>query len=252
VKKLLIALGALFVLGIAAVVVVSMVAANQFGPMAEKFLADWKAGKRAEVYAATAKEFRDVTSFEKLEAILQRLHDGLGEFRRVAKTTGGGMGASTSTGRTGSVTNELEFEKGRAKGKFEFVKQDGEWRLVSFEIEPEKGVEPTAADRSALEGKGRDLLRLYDESSFADLYARFSRPLQDAWKRQTYDEQVAALRAKTGKVTEATLRETKDSPEGGVATVFDLRFEAGPGEATFRWEWTGHTWALVGFQLRPL
>ena len=246
-RKVLMILGALCVVGIAIVVVTCYVATSKLGPYAEKFLAQCRDGKYEEAYANASKAFRDGTSLEAFRQYMEGRKRILGAFRRIAKTTGGGIATSTSSGTVGSVSAELEYEKGKAAGEFEFLDEGGSWRLLHVKITFDDALQPPP-DRAALEPLSRDLLRLYQESAFVTLYQRFSRPLQDAWKSETYEPQIRDLRLKTGQVEEARLRETKKDGEK-IRVIFDVAFEKGRGEAAFAWVWVDSTWYLAGFDI---
>ena len=247
-KKLLIVIGILVVVGIVAIVVTALVAKDKFQPYAEKILTDLKAGKDAEVYAGASAPFRLGVPLQKFRDYVASRKQALGEFKRVVKGTGGGLGASTDTGTVGSVSLELEYERGPAEGEFKFLKEDDAWKLLEMKITfDEKLVR--APDRAALEGLSKELLALYDASSFTALYARFSPALQDAWKADVYEPQIRDVFAKAGKTTSATLRETKDEADGKVRLSFNVRFENGPGDATFAWVAGGGAWHLVAFDV---
>jgi hypothetical protein len=243
VKKLLIVLGVLVVVGIVAIVVTALVAKDKFQPYAEKVLTDLNAGKEAEVYAGASAPFkRDVTP-EKFRDYVTSRRQALGEFKRVVKGTGGGISASTDSGTIGSVSLDLEFAKGPAEGEFRFLKEGDDWKLLEMKVTW------SSPDRAVLEGRCQELLALYGASSFTALYAKFSAPLQAAWKAEAYEPQIRDLFAKAGKPTSATRRETKDAGDEKVQVTFDVQFEKGPGEATFGWDGRGAGWELVEFDL---
>jgi len=248
VKKVLIVLGALVLLGIAAVVITALVAKDKFKPYAEKVLADLKAGKEADVYAAASAPFHKEVPFETFRDYVAFRKRALGEFRRVVKGTGGGISASTETGTVGSVSLDLEYERGPAAGEFRFLKEGDDWKLLEMKVTFDEKLVPVP-ERAALEGSCRELLALYDASSFTALYARFSAPLQAAWKADVYEPQIRDLLAKSGKTTSATLRETKDEANGVVRLAFDVTFQNGPGDARFGWVAAAGTWNLTAFDL---
>lgn len=247
-KKFLIVIGVLVLVGIAAVVITAFVAKDKFQPYAEKVLADLKAGKEAEVYAAASAPFKRDVPLEKFRDYVAFRKQSLGEFRRVVKGTGGGIATSTDTGTIGTVSLDLEYERGPAAGEFRFLKEGDDWKLLEMKVTFDEKLAPTP-DRAALEGLCRELMALYDSSSFTALYTRFSKPLQDAWKADLYEPQIRDLFAKSGKTTGSKLRETKDEPDGKVRVYFDVQFEKGPGSATFGWFPSGPKWELVGFDL---
>lgn len=227
-------LGALVLLGIAAVVITALVAKDKFRPYAETVLADLKAGKESEVYAAASAPFRRDVSLERFRGYVALRKRALGEFRSVSKATGGGLSTSTDAGTIGSVSLQLDYERGPAAGEFRFLKEGDDWKLLEMKVTFDEKLVPVP-ERAALEGLCKELLALYDGSSFTALYARFSAPLQAAWKADVYEPQIRELFAKAGKTTRSTLRETKDEADGKVRVFFDVQFEKGPGDARFAW-----------------
>jgi hypothetical protein len=223
-------------------------AKRELGPLAERILVDCRDGKVDEVYAAASKAFRESTSLADFRRFVDIRAKALGPFKAVEATTGGGMGTGTS-GTSGSVQMRLAYERGTAEAEFQFVKEDDVWRLVHVKIPFDERLAP-APDPADLEPRSRALLDLYGQSSFVALYARFSAPLQEAWKADVYEPQMRDLRAKTGAVLEATLRDAKDAGDGKTALTFDLRYENGPGRAVFTWFPALGEWHLVAFDLR--
>lgn len=247
-KKILMVVGALVLLGIAAVVITALIAKDKFRPYAEQVLADLQAGKESEVYAAASTPFRRDVPLERFRSYVALRKRALGEFRRVVKGTGGGISTSTEAGTIGSVSLDLEYERGPATGAFRFLKEGDDWKLLEMKVTFDEKLVPVP-ERAALEGLSKELLALYDASSFTSLYARFSPPLQAVWKADVYEPQIRDLFTKTGKTTRVTMRETKDEADGKVRVFFDVQFEKGPGDARFAWVAADGAWNLVAFDL---
>jgi hypothetical protein len=243
----LIIVGIVAVVLVAVVVGVAMFASAKLAPVADQVLVDLRDGKVEAVYAAAAPEFRSATSLEDLRQFVAVRTQALGAYRRIAKSTGGGVEASTS-GTVGKLTCTLEYEKGTADGEFQFVKRGDGWALLNMTIKFDETKVP-APDRALLEPRSRELLDLFSRGAFVELYARFSPALRDAWKAADYEPQIRDLHGKTGAVASATLREVKDGPEGKVVAVFDVGFEHGRGDATFGWYAQTGAWILVAFDL---
>lgn len=247
-SKLLMIVGGIVLAAIAAIVVVAMIAGKKFEPYVESILKDCEAGAYDKVYAESSKAFQKSTSLEQFRGVMTGLRTSLGAWKSITKRTGGGMSASTETGKTGSVNLVLAYESGPADGEFKFVEEDGSWKLLGLHIKGEPKAAPPA-DPTVLEKMSRDLLALYDAASFTALYARFSKPLQEAWKADAYDPQMRALHAKAGKVVEAEALPAEEPKEGRYERKFKVTFERGPGEASFGWIWANAEWHLVGIDL---
>lgn len=247
-SKLLMIVGGIALAAIAAIVVVGMIAKDKFEPYAKTILTDCEAGAYDKVFAATSEGFKKATSLEQFRGYMDLRRRALGPWKAIAKTTGGGMSSSTDAGTTGNVSMELTYERGPADAEFQFVKEGGDWKLLNLTIKFDAKLAPPA-DPTVLEKLSRDLLALYDAESFTALYARFSKPLQEAWKADAYDPQMKALHAKAGKVVEAEALPAEEPKEGRYERKFKVTFERGPGEASFGWMWGNAEWQLVGIDL---
>lgn len=247
-KKLLMIVGGLALAIVVAIVVVSMIAKDKFEPYAKTFLTDCEAGAYDKVYAATSEGFKKATSLEQFRSFMEVRRRALGSWKAIKKVTGGGMGSSSDVGATGTVSLELTYERGPADAEFQFVKEGGDWKVQNVTIKFDEKLAP-AADPAPLEKMSRDLLTLYDAESFTALYARFSKPLQEAWKADEYEPQMRGVHAKAGKVVEARLLPMEGPKDGKYEVKFDVTFANGPGEATFGWQWANAEWNLVAVNL---
>lgn len=247
-KKLLMILGGLALAAVVAIVVVSMIAGKKFEPYAESILKDCEAGGYEKVYLESSKAFQKSTTLEEFRGVMTGLKRSLGAWKSIQKRTGGGMSTSTETGSTGSVNLVLAYENGPADGEFQFVEEDGKWKLLGLHIQGNSKT-PPPADPSVREKMSRDLLALYDAQSYTALYARFSKPLQDILKADAYDAQMRTLFAKAGKVVEAERLEAKEPKDGRYDVAFRLKFEHGSGEASFGWLWADAEWHLLAIDI---
>jgi hypothetical protein len=248
-KKALMIIGVVAVLAIGAFVAFFLIAKAELKPYAEQVVVACDEGRYEDVYKDAAPAFRESTSMQAFREYAEMRRKALGRFRRVGSTTGTAMSSSTSGPSTGEVSMDLEYENGTAKGQFQFLKDGDTWRLTHLKIAFDEKLMP-GPDRAALEPLSRELLALYDRSEFVALYARFSEPLQEAWKAEEYEPQIRDLRAKTGRLVSATVRETKDEGGGKMRLSFDATFEAaGAGDATFGWVWANGQWNLLAFNL---
>lgn len=247
-KKVLVTVGVLALVGAAAIIVVALRAAAKFEPYAERLLLACRDGKYEEVYRDASDGFRSTVPFDEFRDYMEGRRRALGTFQRIVERTGGGASTSSEHGSRGSVSLRLAYEKGEADGEFTFAQQGDDWRLLGAKITFDERLLPKA-DRDALEPLARELFDLYGASQFTALYERFSRPLKEVWKAETYEPQIRDLFAKSGPVEGASLQETKDEAGERVRQRFDLTFARGPGDASLEWTWDGMRWQLVAFNL---
>jgi hypothetical protein len=247
VKKVLMVIGVLALVAIGAVVFFVGKAKKELTPLVEKLLVDCRDGKTDAVYDAASEAFRKAVSRDDFRRFVAVRTKVLGAFKAVEGTSGGGMSTSDA-GTVGKVNVTLAYERGTSAAEFQFVKDGDTWRLLHLTIPFDEKLAPVP-DRAELEARSRALLDLYSQSSFAALYARFHKALQDAWKVEKYEPEIRDLRAKTGAIRAASLRDTKDGLEGKVLVTFDLEYERGPGDAVFSWVAGLGEWHLLGFDL---
>lgn len=248
-KKVLMVLGIVFVVAVVAVVATCFAAKAKLEPIAEAILRDLQAGQHEKVYAEAAPAFRASVTPEAFRAYVESRRKALGAYRGIRKATGGGFSTSSDGPTEGSISLEVDYEKGPATGELRFFKDGDAWRLANLKLSFAESLLPVPA-REDLEPLARELLGLYDASSFVALYSRFSEPLKEAWKAEAYEKDVRGLRSKTGRVLASTLRETKDEAGGQVRLVFDVTYEAGAGEGDLLFAPGGGEWHLLGFRLR--
>lgn len=128
------------------------------------------------------------------------------------------------------------------------MEEDGSWKLLGLHIKGEPKAAPPA-DPSVLEKMSRDLLALYDAQSFTALYARFSKPLQGAWKAEVYEPQMRTLHQKAGASVDVERLPAEEPKDGKHEVKFKVMFEKDPGEATFGWTWANAEWYLVAVDI---
>lgn len=247
-KKILMVIGVLALAAVGAIVYFVGKAKKELTPLVEQILVDCREGKGDAIYDQASEAFRKAVTKEDFRRFLAVRTKVLGAYKAVEKTTGGGMSTSDA-GTVGEVSVTLAYERGTSDAKFQFVKVGDAWRLLHMTIPFDEKLAP-APDRAELEGRSRPLLDLYSQSSFAALYARFNPALQEAWKVEKYEADIRDLRAKTGAVREASLRDVKDGPDGKVLVTFDIEYEHGPGYGVFTWVAGLGEWHLLGFNLQ--
>jgi hypothetical protein len=223
-------------------------AKSELEPLAMGVLIAVQEGRYEEVHRNAAPVFRESTSLEEFRAYAAVRRKALGAFRRIVKTGRVGLTANQGSPTLGQIAMDVEYERGPAQAEFEFRKEGEAWRLGMLKIAFDEKLLP-GPEQAALEPLARELLGLYDASGFVALYDRFSKGLQEAWPAAKYEPEVRDLRAQTGKIVEATLRETKEEGAGKVRLLFDVRFESGTGEADLSFVWQAAEWHVIGFHL---
>ncbi len=247
-KKFLVGLLVVALLVGIVIAAVVLFASAEFKPLAEKVLADCRDGKVEDVYAKASKAFKAESTLAQTKDVLAMWEKSLGAYKQVTKMTGAGTSASTSSATVGTVSLEIEYEKGTTTGEFRFVKEDGEWRLLSINVKIPEALQPKP-DRAALEPLARDLVRLYDEKGFVALYDRFAPELREAWPAEKFQAEVPALREKTGKVVDVAAKPPVDAEDGKVRVDLDVTFENGKGTGSVKAIWRNLRWDVIAFSL---
>jgi hypothetical protein len=88
-------------------------------------------GKGAEVRAKASRPFLDSTTAEGFAATLERYRKELGPFKRRLKIHKSGQNAAKTRARVHVL---LQYEKNKTSGSFEFIKQEGVWRLLHLKV----------------------------------------------------------------------------------------------------------------------
>jgi hypothetical protein len=248
-KKVLLGLLGLVVVGIGAVVFFSLKTGSELQPVADALLRDLDAGKVEEVHARAAPAFRDATSLESFRAYVRLRRETLGAYRGVARRTGAGISTSTSEGTRGNVKLELDYEKGRTEAELHFEKVDGTWKLLNLEIVVPEALAPKA-DPARLEALGGELLDLFARGQLVALYDRFAPELKDAWPAERFQAEMLAFRERMGQAGTPSFRGTEAIEGGYVVARFELPFENGRGEARLKFFWRDLGWSLLGFAVQ--
>ncbi len=90
-----------------------------------------EAGKGKEVRAQASQPFLDSTTEASFAVTLERYRKELGHYQRRLKIHSSGQNADKDRARVHVL---LQFEKAKTSGNFEFIKRNGEWRLLHLKI----------------------------------------------------------------------------------------------------------------------
>ncbi len=247
-KKVLVGILVVVVAGIAAVAFLVNKTSKELRPLAEDLLHQLDTGAVADVYAAASSKFREATSRDDFERYVAFRHTALGAFQRVTATTGAGASTSTSSGTTGVVHLTLAYERGETKGDFDFVKEDGAWKLLGFKVVIPEQLAPKA-DRALVQPLGEELLGLLQRQQIVALYQRFSSALQKVWPAEKFQTDMDAFRTRMGNMRSPKFQALEDVEGGHVVAQFEVPFEKGTGDARIKCEWDGLAWQVVGFEI---
>jgi gas vesicle protein len=135
-KKILLGMLLVVVVGIGAIVFFAMSTGRELRPVADRILHEISDGKAEEVYAEAADAFRQAITMDDFKRLVTAMHEGYGAFKEITGVTGSGASTSVGHDTEGSVSLDLSYEKGTTTGKLLFVKTGGTWRMTGFHVDP--------------------------------------------------------------------------------------------------------------------
>ncbi|MHC5011968.1 MAG: hypothetical protein ACYTG6_13660 [Planctomycetota bacterium] len=247
-KKALLIILAVVVLGIAGFCALIVSTGKELRPLAEKILVDCREGRVEDVYGNASEAFRQEETLERFAAYIASRRRTLGPFQRIVKTVGAGKSTSTGQGTRGNVNLELAYERANTRGEFTFVKEDGEWKLLGLKIFLPEDL-TSEGDRGLLEPLSRELLDLFEQEKYVALYERFPPELKAEWPAEKFEADMRGFRARAGGVRDATLESIRDFEGIYVAVTFRVNFERAPGQYWLKFLWQGEEWTVFGFSL---
>jgi hypothetical protein len=249
-KKFLIVLGILALVGIAAAAF-GLFSLFSFGkelkPKAVAFLKDLEDGKVDEAYGRTSSGFKASKSPDDLRELIETSRAMMGKFLEAGNVSGTHW-KSDGSGSTGEVKMTLRYERGETEGTFQFVKEEGDWRLSGFRIPFPEGAKPQV-DHAALEAQAKSLMDLLKEARDLAFYDQFSSELKKAWPAEKFQKDMTNLREKTGTLRIAKLTEKNTDEEGKIHLRFDVEFDNTNGKAEFTYDLRGVRGGLIAFEL---
>lgn len=106
-------------------------------PAAQQGVADFRAkldaGKFAEIYRASSKDLRDVTSEAELVRLLEQVHGKLGGFREAKQT--GWLDQTDTGGHFITLNFDSTYAKGKATEEFIYRIDSGKAALAAYKID---------------------------------------------------------------------------------------------------------------------
>jgi hypothetical protein len=247
VSKIVLVLTGIVLLGIAAFATLWFRVGGELQDLAEEVLVDWREGRVDEIWQGGSDALRYDRTPEQFRAYLDYWGERLGPFRKVLRRTNVSTFTDESVTRKG-VTLELECEKGRGEGRFDFEVVDETLALRHMTLREARDPVETS-DRSALQKEARTLFGYYDDGAIVPLYAAFSPELQWSLRHGTLERQSRALHERVGRITKAELRSEQQPAEDRHVQTFELTFERGTGSGRVEWLWQSNRWDIVVFQV---
>lgn len=101
----------------------------------DRFQETYNSGDARALYGLTAEEFREVTTPQQMEELVQLVDDRMGAVESSERT---GFNINTNNGQTVStVTMTTQFEKGEGTETFTFFGTGDDMRLVGWNVDSE-------------------------------------------------------------------------------------------------------------------
>lgn len=235
---------AVVLLGIAGFAAVWFRADSTLQELATGVLVDCREGRRAQVYENGAEAFRARWTRQQFEEYLDYWRGRLGSFESVQSRMH--VSASTSPeGPTQSVTLVLEYEKGAAEGRFDFVDSDQGLRLshLTFRIP----LPDTTVHRAALVVPSQNLLREFLAGKSVEVYAVLAPDLQRSWGYTGFLRHATSWRGALGAVDTIAVTGAADESDDTVTFLFDLVGQRAKGRAKIGWHRIRKRWDVVEF-----
>ena len=88
-------------------------------------------GKGAQVWSEASPPFQESKAQEDFVTLLSRIHKELGSFQHRLKIHSSGQNAAKERARVHAL---LQYDKAKTSGTFEFIKVEGQWRLLYFKV----------------------------------------------------------------------------------------------------------------------
>jgi len=99
--------------------------------LVHSILQEVREGRIAEVHAGASPVFKGTVTIEGFQAMLQSHKAELGNFVRVLAIVSSAQNPDRDLARVQAL---LEYEKGKTTGTFEFIRFEGDWRLLRLKI----------------------------------------------------------------------------------------------------------------------
>ncbi len=162
-------------------------------PLAEAFLEDVRDGEFDDAYARTSSIFRAATTQQGLQGYMAYREQLLGAYKSIVDVKGFQRSAGTGQKSIGSITVDIEFEKGVAEGEFQFQKEGGAWMLNKVSILVPDALAPEP-DESMIASSVKANLSRYNERKFANMHANFTKEARKRESVKDFEKRMRAVR----------------------------------------------------------
>ncbi len=217
---------------------------------AAAFLTRASDGRASEAYAQAADAFRISVDRGVFLLMVDDMNAALGAFQKIARIESSRVTKGKQATGAELVVDAV-FEKQVLRAEFHFVRQDGGWRVVGFELHFPENFWP-GPDPAALERASAEFLGWLGAGDLGPMYASFYPIVQSSWKPSQFDADMKRLRASCGAMLPASPRivGTNDAEETLVEIPVTCA-DGAPFIARLKWTWLRGRWRLLGMSWSP-
>ena len=147
-KRIFLGCGFVILLAVGGFLLLLSSASREFKPLVVGILHLYNDDRVTTIYEESSDQLKARMTEDVLRQDLAAIRSRLGEFKEAGPVSGGGHGCSTSEGSSGSIEVDLKFEKGNAKGTFEFALNADTWKLDRISVVPTDTDTPTPSSQS--------------------------------------------------------------------------------------------------------
>jgi hypothetical protein len=238
-------------------------------PQVEAILVGIRDGRIAEVYDNASPKFQELVLEDTFVAQMDDLNSSLGDFKEVASVTKTQTFRGAS-GRTARVELLLDFEKDsemhRARASMSFRLEDGQWRMIGFDLElPEDVAKLEMSDAARkkrvkapkeIEDLTRQVLELSRDGKYGEIYDATAPVFQESIEREDFLELEQRRREEIGPFLRIlrVMRATQNPAQNGASLDALLEYNAGNGKTVtvtgnFKYSKVGGVWKLAFYRI---
>ncbi|MDF1701436.1 MAG: hypothetical protein P1V36_09805, partial [Planctomycetota bacterium] len=191
---------------------------------------------------ATAKEFEGAASAEAFHKLRELYNAQLGAFEGAGETV-----KEWSERREGHISIELRFERGTGTGRFDFVLEDGEWKIKRFRLDlPREDVPKTGGTDAHV--FCRKLLVNWGKANWEVVWEQFTPDLRAQTPPKAFGERTKAFMEAHGSPTEV-VETSFDDGDKTVRAALELVYPDTRRAAKVVLVWEGGRWYVSTFQV---
>lgn len=238
-------------------------------PQVEAILVAMREGRAGDVYEHSSNRFKELVLEDTFVAQIDDLNSSIGEFKEVASVTKTQVFRGPS-GRTARVELLLDFEKDnephRAQASMSFLYEEGQWRMIGFDLElPEDVAKEEMSDEARkkrvrapkeIEDQTRHILELSRDGKYGEIYAATAPVFRDSIDRQDFIELEQRRRDEIGPFLRIlrVMRATQNPSQNGASLDALLEYNAGNGKTVtvtgnFKYSKINGEWKLAYYRI---